>query len=77
MAFVYTLALIGLIALLVLAASGLAYGLDEPEPDDPYEQALVAAARLQAGAWEAIHELRRLGTPPDAGDDTENGGAGR
>lgn len=69
MFFVYLLAALGLAVLLVLAASGLAYGLDEPDPDDPYEQALAAAARLQAGAWEAIHELREIGAaPPDSRD---------
>jgi len=61
MAFVYVLALVGLLALIALAVVVLAEPVEQPEPeDDPYEAALLAAARIQSGAWTAIQELRQL-----------------
>ncbi len=61
MFFVYLLALIGLLALIALAVVALAEPVEPPEPeDDPYDAALLAAARIQSGAWTAIQELRQL-----------------
>ncbi len=61
MFFVFILALIGLLALIALAVVALAEPVEPPQPeDDPYEAALLAAARIQSGAWTAIHELRQL-----------------
>jgi len=60
MLFVYTLAFIGLLVLVVLAAAALAEDTTAEECDDPYHDALSAAARIQAGAWQAVHELGQL-----------------
>lgn len=61
MLFVYVLALIGLVALVGLAAAAL---MQPPAPrgedPDPYDEALEAVARLQAGAWQAVQQLRQL-----------------
>jgi hypothetical protein len=73
MFFVYCLALIGLGVLVFLAWAALADAISEVNDDsDPYDEALDAAARLNAGAWEAIQELRQLGSsaPPDVPDDS-------
>ncbi len=62
MVFVYLLALIGLLTLLVLAVVAVFgsghHGGDEP--GDGFDVALSAVARLQAGAWHAIQEIREL-----------------
>lgn len=63
MVFVYLLAFIGLFMLLGLAAVavlGAAQQLDGEEPEDSFDLALSAVARLQAGAWRTIQELRNL-----------------
>ncbi len=61
MVFVYLLALIGLLALIALAVVALTEPTESPEPEaDPYEDALGAVARIQAGAWQAVEELRQL-----------------
>lgn len=61
MVFVYILALIGLLALIALAVVAVAEPSEPPEPEvDPYEDALGAVARIQAGAWRAVAELREL-----------------
>ncbi len=63
MIFVYLLAFIGLFLLLGLAAAavlGAARHFDGGEPEDSFDLALSAVARLQAGAWRAIQELREL-----------------
>lgn len=68
MFFVYILALIGLLTLLGIAGWVLSVWSgapsEAPATDDPYDDALAAAARLQARAWEAAHELRQLGREP-------------
>jgi hypothetical protein len=73
MVLVYVLAVIGLAALVVLAAAALAVRVEESGEDDPYDRALVAAARIHSGAWEAINELRQLGSsaPSDVPDESE------
>ena len=69
MALVYVLAAIGLIALLGLAALAVVLALEGPDrPEDvsdPYAEGLAAVARLHAGAWQAIQELRGLEPPEE------------
>jgi hypothetical protein len=62
MILVYLLACIGLFALILLAGLFLAalalYALDEGEPEDAFDLAASAVSNIQAGAWQAIQELR-------------------
>jgi hypothetical protein len=62
MIFVYVLALIGLAALILLAGLFLTalalYARDEGEPADAFDLAVSAVSNIQAGAWQAIQELR-------------------
>lgn len=63
MIFVYVLALIGLLSLLALAALailGAGRQSSDKEPEDSFDLALSAVARLQSSAWRAIQELREL-----------------
>ena len=61
MVLVYALALLGLVALVVLAMVGVAVLLGESDrASDPYDDALDSVSRLQSGAWTAIRELRDL-----------------
>lgn len=63
MIFVYLLALIGLLTLVGLAALaiiGAGRRIGEREPEDSFDLALSAVARLQSSAWRAIQELREL-----------------
>lgn len=63
MIFVYFLALIGLLALLALstlAVLGAGRAATEKEPEDSFDLALSAVARLQSSAWRAVQELREL-----------------
>jgi len=61
MVLVYALALLGLIALVVLATVGVAVLLGENDRvSDPCDDALDSVSRLQSGAWTAIRELRDL-----------------
>jgi hypothetical protein len=63
MIFVYVLALIGLLSLLALAALavvGAGGQASNKEPEDSFDLALSAVARLQSSAWRAIQELREL-----------------
>ncbi len=63
MIFVYVLALIGLLSLLALAALavvGAGRQASNKEPEDSFDLALSAVARLQSSAWRAIQELREL-----------------
>lgn len=61
MILVYLLALIGLAALILLAGLFLTalalYGRSE-EPEDAFDLAASAVSNIQAGAWQAIQELR-------------------
>ena len=68
MFFVYVLALVGLAVLLGVAIWVAGVLLDEPPetPADPYDEALAAAGRLQARAWEAAHELSEQSGPEDS-----------
>jgi hypothetical protein len=69
MFFVYVLALVGLLAVIGMAAwVGSVWwenGADTLPADDPYDEALAAAARLQARAWEAVHELSQTDPETD------------
>ncbi len=70
MFFVYVLALVGLVALLAVAGWVIRVGWDAPPEagaDDPYADALTSAARLQAQAWEAVHELSEQSRREDSG----------
>ena len=62
MILVYLLALIGLAALILLAGLFLAilalYGREEGDPEDAFDLAASAVSNIQAGAWQAIQELR-------------------
>lgn len=61
--FIFALSLIGLVTLMGLAALavlGVARHLGDDEPEDSFDLALSAVARLQAGAWHALQELRGL-----------------
>jgi hypothetical protein len=62
MIFVYLLACIGLFALILLAGLCLTalalYARDEGEPADAFDLAASAVSNIQAGAWQAIQELR-------------------
>lgn len=62
MILVYLLACIGLFALILLAGLFLTalalYGRDEGEPEDAFDLAASAVSNIQAGAWQAIQELR-------------------
>jgi hypothetical protein len=66
MFFTYVLALVGLITLVGIAIAAIVIswqhqiGPTDPVSDDPYDEALGAAARMQAAAWTAVHELRAL-----------------
>ena len=68
MFFTYFLATVGLVALLGIAVWVAGVLLDEPPetPADPYDEALAAAGRLQARAWEAAHELSEQSGPKDS-----------
>jgi hypothetical protein len=62
MILVYLLACIGLIALILLAGLFLTalalYAQDKGEPEDAFDLAASAVSNIQAGAWQAIQELR-------------------
>jgi hypothetical protein len=62
MILVYLLAFIGLSTLILLAGLFLAalasYAQDEDEPEDAFDLAASAVSNIQAGAWQAIQELR-------------------
>jgi hypothetical protein len=62
MVFVYLLAAIGLVSLIVLATAAIGDTRDpgSPASADPFDAAVNAAAELNAEAWKAIHELREL-----------------
>lgn len=52
------------VGLFVLALGAIAAVLkeylDEEEPDDPFDRALASMDHLEAEAWRAVEELRRL-----------------
>lgn len=62
MIFVYLLACIGLFALILLAGLFLTalalYARDEGKSADAFDLATSAVSNIQAGAWQAIQELR-------------------
>jgi hypothetical protein len=62
MILVYVLALIGLAVLILLAGLFLTslalYAREEGEPEDAFDLAASAVSNIQAGAWQAIQELR-------------------
>jgi hypothetical protein len=62
MILVYLLACIGLVALILLAGLFLTvmalYARDQGEPEDTFDLAASAVSNIQAGAWQAIQELR-------------------
>lgn len=63
MVLVWFLAILGLVMLIGLAALallGTARGRGDQEPEDSFDLALSAVARLQSSAWRAIQELREL-----------------
>jgi hypothetical protein len=63
MIFVYLLALIGLLGLLALSVVAVliaARPTSRKEPEDSFDLALSAVARLQSSAWRAVQELREL-----------------
>jgi hypothetical protein len=60
---VWFLALIGLVCLFALAAVAVFGAGQRPadsEPEDSFDLALSAVARLQSAAWRAVQELREL-----------------
>jgi len=62
MILVYLLACIGLAALILLAGLFLTalalYARADREPEDAFDLAASAVSNIQAGAWQAIRELR-------------------
>lgn len=61
MFFVYLLAFIGLVALILFAGlflTALVLYARSEEPEDGFDLAASALSNIQAGAWQAIQELR-------------------